>query len=1098
MSIVFSACTHQNEPLFIELPSSETGVDFQNTLTDSEDLNIRKYLYYYNGGGIAAGDLNNNGLPDLFFTGNQTHNKLYENLGDFKFRDITETAGIIDHERSWSTGVTMADITGNGYLDIFVSRVNYLGLEGKNQLFINNGNMTFTEMAPEYGVDFEGYTTQSVFFDYNNDGRLDLFILNHSFHSRYTHGEAELLRKRQDPKAGDRLFRNDGDKFTDVTAEAGIISSAVGYGLGVAISDINQNGYPDIYVGNDFHEDDYFYINNGDGTFTQRLYEMISHTSYSSMGNDIGDLNNDGLMDIVSMDMMAVSHRDYMSSTGPDSWMVMNAVKSYGFGEKNHRNTLQLNQGIGPDGLPKFSDIAFSSGAAITDWSWAALLADFNNNGFNDLFVTNGLPHRPTDLDVVKEINNNQQTFMGRETGASNQELIERMPSAFTHNYMFKNNGDLTFEEVSKAWGFEKPTASNGAVYADLNGNGRLDLVVNHINETASIYKNSTTEDGKSHYLQVSLKGDGLNTTGVGAKVFVYHKDKLFYREQFPARGFQSSVSHVLHMGLGDIENPDSLLVIWPDSRYQYLYEVPIDSRIQLDQKEAVGYFDYSLLQEKNQEQLFNSISESVLTSEVQLENDFSDFSREPLMPYMLSTRGSALAVGDITGNGLDDIYLGGSAGNPGKLFLQKEDGSFIKTEQPAFQLHYEFEDVDAIFFDANGNGFKDLYVVSGGNEYSENMPQLRDRLYLNNGEGIFIHAEDNIPDIRVNGSVVRAADLTEDGTLDLFVGGHSIPWQYGVTPKSTLLINDGTANFTDQTSLIAPDLEYIGNVTSAEWFSSDSNESSHLIVAGEWMPVTIFENRNGFLVKKDFGDDFPELHGLWQSLSVADLTQNGLPDIVAGNFGTNNRFQPHLSNPIYLYAHDFDGNGQSDPIIAYFSDDELMPFDQLDELLLQIPGLRHKVDSYSEFSQLNLSQLFSEEMLDQVQLKFINELRSTIFLNRGDGRFTVQYADNRLQHFPVMSMLLHDLDGDDHTDLLAGGNIFGVRPSIGGRQDSGYGLFMKGSGDATFSPIGFNESGFYSVNEIRSIGLLRRPNSGKLVLVVRNNDEPLLFNVNN
>ena len=1097
ISIVLSACTRHGEPLFLELPSSETGIDFINTITDSENLNIRQYLYYYNGGGIAAGDLNNNGLPDLFFTGNQTHNRLYENQGNFLFKDITEPAGIIDNEKSWSTGVTMADVNGNGFLDIYVSRVNYLGLEGKNQLFINNGDMTFTEMAHDYGVDFEGYTTQSLFFDYNNNGRLDLFILNHSFHSQFTHGEAELLRSRQDPKAGDKLFRNDGDKFTDVTTEAGIISSALGYGLGVAVTDITRNGYLDIYVGNDFHEDDYFYINNGDGTFSNRLYEMIPHTSYSSMGNDIGDLNNDGHMDIVSMDMMALKHQDYMSSAGPDPWTVTNILQSYGFGEKNHRNTLQLNQGISPDGLPKFSDIAFTSGVAITDWSWAPLLADFNNSGFKDLFVTNGLPHRPTDLDVVNEINMNRHTFMGRDVGPSNLELIERMPSVKVHNFMFRNNGNLTFEDVSEDWGFGEPSFSNGAVYADLNGNGRLDLVVNHINATASVYKNSTPLDENTHYLQVKLNGEDNNSTAIGAKVFVYHKDTIFHREQIPTRGFQSSVDHVLHFGLGAIEKPDSLLVIWPDSRFQYIYDVPVNSRIQMDQLNAEGYFDYSILKNGVQNELFYPAFDSVLSAVLHHENDFIDFSREPLIPYKLSTRGPALAVGDVTGNGLDDLFIGGSAGNQGVLFIQREEGSFVDIEQSVFELHYESEDVDAIFFDSNGNGLLDLYVVSGGNEYIQNSPQLRDRLYLNSGNGIFVYAENHLPDIRVNGSVVRAADLTGNGYSDLFVGGHSIPWQYGISSKSTLLINNGKGVFTDQTSQISPDLEYIGNVTSAQWFNSDAKGTSHLVVAGEWMPVTIFEYLNGSLVKKDFGEYFPELHGLWQSLTVADLTNNGLPDIVAGNFGTNNRFYPHLSNPIYLFVHDFDQNGQSDPLIAYYSDGELLPFDQLDELLLQITGLRHRVDSYTEFSKLNFSQIFGNEIVDLAQRKYINELRTTFFLNQGGGKFTVQYADTELQHFPVMSVLVHDFNGNGIKDLLAGGNILGVRPSIGGPQDSGYGLYMEGSGNGTFSPLGFNQSGFYVENEIRSIELINSPNSKKRIIVVRNSDKPFIFKLN-
>jgi hypothetical protein len=673
----------EDESLLTLLSSSETNITFENNVIDTPQFNILNYLYFYDGGGVAVGDLNNNGLPDIFFVGNMVPNKLYLNKGDFRFEDITEKAGVGGDEGSWSTGVTMADVNGNGYLDIYISRVNYLNKEGPNQLFINNGDLTFTEKAAEYGLDFRGYSTQAVFFDYNNSGRLDLFLLNHSFHGENTYGRAENLRRIHDPKAGDRLFRNDGGSCTDVTGEAGIISSALGYGLGVAVSDINKNGWPDIYVGNDFHEDDYLYMNNGDGTFTESLYKSVGHTSLSSMGNDIGDINNNGYVDIVSLDMMPEDHEIYMRSGGPDLEIIARTKKDFGFGEKNARNTLQINRGLSPDGVPRFSETAFSSGVAKTDWSWAALLMDLENNGYKDLFVTNGMVGRPNDLDFVARVRYNRERQAGGSVSEDEFELINLMPELKIPNYLFKNHDGQRFSNMAEEWGAGQPAISSGAAYADLNNNGRLDLVVNNTNMQAYIYRNNAPdpEEDNNRYLRVKLNGPEMNSTGIGAKVILYHKEQIFYQENFPTRGFQSSVEHVLHFGLGETPVVDSLMVILPDRRYEVKQQVETNRLIQLDNRDAEGEFDYSRLHRSYDNSLLGNVTGRTAVNFQHRENNFNDFNREPLMPYKLSTQGPALAVADISGNGLDDFYIGGAHRQSGRLFMQQEDGSFRRQE---------------------------------------------------------------------------------------------------------------------------------------------------------------------------------------------------------------------------------------------------------------------------------------------------------------------------------------------------------------------------------------------------------------------------------
>ena len=1089
-------CAEKADTKFELLHSSQSNIHFSNDLESTPEFNIQNYLYFYDGGGVAAGDINNNGLADLFFVGNMVENRLYLNKGNFEFEDITESAGIINDDGSWTTGVTMADVTGNGYLDIYVSRVNFLTKSGPNQLFINNGDNTFTERAAEFGLDFEGYSTQAAFFDYNNNGRLDLFLLNHTFHSEENFGQAEVIRQITDPKAGDKLFRNDDGHFTDVTEEAGIISSPLGYGLGLAITDINQNGYQDIYIGNDFHEDDYFYINNGDGTFTEAVYDMFGHTSNSSMGNDVGDVNNSGRMDVLSLDMMPEDHETFMRSGGPDLVPVANAKKNFGFGEKNNRNTLQVNRGPA-NGLPLFSETAFASGIAKTEWSWAALLADYNNNGFKDLFITNGIPRRPNDLDYVAALTQVREQYSGEELEQEEYKLIDMMPTVYLPNYMFKNNGDLTFSNANETWGFADPSYSNGAVYADLNNNGRLDLVVNNINKKAFIYKNTTADNDSTNYLKVKLNGEGDNTTGIGAKVFLYHDESVFYREQNPTRGFQSSVDHVLHFGLAERTRIDSLLVIWPGFKYQTLYDVEANQTVVLNQNEVSGEFDYSQLHASGNEPVFTNITHQKQIDHRHRENSFDDFAREPLMPYKLSTQGPALAVGDVNGNGLDDYYIGGARDFPGKLFLQNSDGTFTESEQEDFVSDRRSEDVDALFFDATGNGYPDLYVVSGGHEFSGNSFDLLDRVYINQGDGTFKKSYNSVPEFLVNGSVVKAADVNGNGHLDLFVGGHSVPWRYGIGPRSFILENNGRGVFEDITEETAPELETIGNVTSAEWIYQPGRELPDLVVVGEWMTIHYFENRGGNLVKRTEEAGLGHLQGLWQTVFTDDLTGNGHPDLIVGNFGNNSRIQASQQSPVNMYVNDFDDSGQTAPILSYFVDGEEKPFEQLDELRAQIPSITRGIRNYRDYASRNLSDLIDPQKLEESLKKQVRELRSIVLLNDGNGSYQKVPLPFDAQLFPVKAIHTDDFNGNGHKDILLAGNLYDVKPSMGGRQDAGYGLLLIGDGQGNFEAVHYHESGFLVKGQARSIQKLSSNNGTPQVIVARNNDSVMLFRLN-
>jgi len=1096
-SIIFSSCAAEEDYRFTLLSPEQTGINFENRVEDTVEFNIINYLYFYDGGGVAVGDINNNGLPDIYFTANDGPDRLYINQGDFQFEDVTEQAGVFTDDEGWSTGVTMADVNGDRFLDIYVSRVTFLEKRGANQLFINNGDGTFEEKAAEYGLDFEGYSTQAVFFDYDLDGDLDLFLLNHTMHGENSYGQADLLREMTDPKAGDKLFRNDGDKFTDVTEESGIYSSQLGYGLGVAVSDITQNGLPDIYVGNDFHEDDYLYLNNGDGTFREALAEAMQHTSRSSMGNDTGDINNDLRPDIMSLDMMPSDDEVLMRSGGADLKMISDTKEQFGFKPQFARNTLQLNRGFNDQNIPMFSDIGFASGVAATDWSWSPLFMDMDNSGSNDIFITNGIYRRPNDLDYIRKVRSEDIQESMSDFSEKDLDVIGEMPEVKIPNIAFKNNGDLTFSNMSKEWGLADPGFSNGAAYADLNNDGTLDLVINNVNMPAWIYRNDTDSEQGANYLKVRLKGTGMNTSGIGAKVIMFYGGQKIYREQMPTRGFQSSVDHILHAGLGTSDQLDSLLVIWPDKRYQVLKNVSANQTIEFNQDDASGEFDYQTLHDNTGDRIFSDFTEKSNINFRHEKSTFDDFRREPLIPYKTSTAGPALAVADLNGDGLDDFFIGGAKWQPGEIWFQNQDGTFNRSDPENFVEDREAEDVDAIFFDANGNGFQDLYVVSGGNEKTGNDTALLDRLYINDGNGNFTKSAERLPEFFINGGVVAAEDFDGDGAVDLFVGGKSVPWSYGLSPESILLKNDGSGTFTDITEDIAPELGRIGMLNDAVWKDLNGSGFPELILAGEWMPVTIFSYDGEEFTDISESLGLAKTGGLWQSVHAADVTGNGHTDLVMGNFGENSRLTASPEHPLRLYVNDFDQSGQSAPVIAKERNNMWYTFESLDELMLQIRSVGDEFTTYEDFSVTPVNEMLDAQLIQEAVQKDLQMTYSVILENSGEGFFHIRKLPLKAQLSSVMDSNSGDFNGDGLPDLLLAGNLYDVKPGVGGRQDASLGLMMTGTGNGDFKTLEFGKSGFLVEGEAREIRVVRGANGKRMILVARYDDHPLVFELN-
>lgn len=1071
LGMLFLICSckpgeREKNELLTLLSPARTKVNFNNQLTETEQFNIIQYLYFNNGAGVAAGDINNDGLTDLYFTSNQNPNKLYLNKGNLEFEDITDEAGVAG-KGDWKTGVTMADVNGDGLLDIYVCEVgNYKVIHGKNQLFINQGDLTFKDEAHEYGLDFQGFSTQAAFFDYDMDGDLDMYLLNHSVHSSRSYGPS-TLRFDHDSLSGDRLYRNDivdGKRvFRDVATMAGIYNSQIGYGLGVNVSDINNDGYPDIYIDNDFHEDDYLYINNGNGTFSERLAESIQHTSRSSMGNDIGDINNDGLMDIIVLDMLPEDEKIRNQSGGEDDYELFNLKLEHGYGYQFVRNTLQLNLGGG-----LFSEIGRLSGVYATDWSWSPLFCDVDNDGWKDLFITNGIYRRANDLEYVKFLKKNGFFALDNNKNAPDSVLYNKMPLYPNVSYIYRNNGDLTFSNMAKEWGFNTPSYSNGSSYADLDNDGDLDLISNNINGQAFIYMNNASARSDNHFLTAVLKGNGMNTHGIGARVSVYCKGQMQVAEQFTTRGFLSASSDVLHFGLGSATIVDSVLVRWPDLSEQVIKDVPANKVITLELKNA----GKPVKGNPKDQGVLKLFSKTVIPGlDYRHEEDpYVEFTREHLIPHSLLNEGPALAVGDFNGDKMDDLFVGGAKGQTSSIFFQQNDGTFKPYVAPALIKDLYSEDVDAAAFDADGDSDLDLYIVRGGNSVQVGNPLLEDRLLINNGKGEFSEGEkESLPFTANNGSCARPCDFDGDGDMDLFVGSRSIPGIYGLSPNQIFLENDGKGHFKDVTDSRMKELKKIGMVTDASWMDYDKDGDKDLLVVGEWMKVCIFRNDKGYFTDVTDKAGLGETSGWWNCISTADVDADGDLDIVAGNLGLNSILKASVKEPVEMYLNDFDNNGSLDQIICSYQDGISYPVASLDEMTIQMPFLGKKFESYSDFGGKTVKDIFGKIAIEQSTVKKAELFESCQFLNNGDGTFEIKKLPIISQVSPVRDIVIRDFDSDGKTDLILVGNDYSERPSLG-RYDASYGWCLLGDSSLGYKTLMPVKSGLYIKGDSRRI----------------------------
>ncbi len=1073
---------------FYSIPSTQSNIDFENTLDESDDFNIIEYLYFYNGAGVAIGDINNDGLPDLYFSSNQHPNKLYLNKGGFHFEDITLRAGV-GGEGNWKTGVTMADVNGDGLLDIFSCGVgSYKKFKGRNQLFINNGDLTFTDMTTSYGLDFKGFSTQASFFDYDNDGDLDMFLVNHAVHTTRSYGHA-MLRYQSDPFAGDKLYRNEfipsgSMRFTEVTSQAGILNSQIGYGLAVGISDLNRDGYLDIYVSNDFNENDYLYINQGNGTFRQELEKAIPHSSRFSMGNDIADINNDGWTDILTLDMLPKDEEVIKTTAGEDSYEIYDFRLKYGYHYQFLRNALQLNQGLDAQGNLMFSDIAPLAGVEATDWSWSPTLADFDNDGNKDLFITNGIVGRPNDLDYINYISHDSaQRFF------SDQQLSEQMPSGKVPNVFFRNDGDLTFSDVTNAWTGGESSLSNGAAYGDLDNDGDLDLVVNNINGKPFIYRNDIAQDSGG-YVNLIFQGEEKNSFGIGVSVMVYAGNRMFFQEQIPTRGWLSSVDYKMHVGVGNVPQIDSMLVSWPGNTSQWLYAIKVNATVTLKKSESLSHNT-----KRSPKAIRPLLAEQDDIPFKHRENDFISFNAERPIPDMLSTEGPALAIGDVNGDKLDDVFVGGATGQEGAIFIQQIKGTFGRTSQPAIAADSLAEDTDAILFDADGNGSQDLMVVSGGQQFGSGSVNLMPRLYINDGRGKF--AKGKLPAVYVNASCIRASDIDDDGDMDVFIGGSVVPGKYGLDPPVFLWINDGNGNFEDRTKQLWPtssgDLVLPGMVNDALWADVNGDKREDLIMVGSWMPVTVLiQNDSGYFkdMTKAFG--LAETNGWWHSVAAQDMDGDGDVDLIAGNAGLNCRLRPSEKEPVGMLIGDIDGNNSLDHLLTYYNHGIRYPFISRDQLVKQVPSLKKRFLKYSSYKDVRVEDILSPDQQEKFIHKEAFTFASSYIENLGNGKFEVTPLPLESQVFPIYAICIEDIDGDGSSDLLVAGNLTAVQPDIG-RFDGGYGLLLKGNGKGQFTAQTAQASGFVVKGQARDIKKARGVKR-KLFVSSRNNDTPKVY----
>jgi hypothetical protein len=1092
---LFTDCQHTKkventkDTLFELIPPEASGVNFINKIINDKGLNVFLYRNFYNGGGVAIGDINNDGLADIYLTSNLEKNKLYLNLGNFKFKDITASS-ITGGEHAWSTGVVMVDINCDGFLDIYVCNAgNSKDDNRKNELFINNGDLTFSEKAEEYGLADNGLTTHAVFFDYDVDGDLDAFILNNSFIPANSLGYSNMRSVRSEnwdvPEmlkgGGDKLLRNDNGKFKDVSEEAGIYGSLIAFGMGVTVGDINQDMLPDIYVSNDFYERDYLYINNGDGTFKESIKNDMGHLSLSSMGADMADINNDGFSDICVIDMLPEGDTRLKKTTEFESYDIYNLKVERDFYHQFLQNTLQLN-----NGNETFSEIAFYSGVAQTDWSWGPLIFDMDNDGYQDIFVTNGIYQDLTDQDFIDFFANKiVQKMIISGIKEEVDSIFKKMPNNPIPNYGFRNNGDLTFTNKSAEWGLNTPSFSNGAAYGDLDNDGDLDLVVNNVNQPCFVYKNLTSEKTGNHYLKVRLKGEGKNTFGIGSVVNAWFDGQIHKRELVPSRGFQSSVDPVLNFGLGKAFRVDSVKVIWPNRKTQVVENISGDQLITFDIKDATKKEQFIRSSKTENEKLVECIS----PFDPHKENSYVDFDFEGLITQMLSREGPPMDVADLNNDGRDDVFIGGATGYAGKIYLQSPEGKMILQTNDCFEKDKKYEDTAARFLDADGDGDLDLYVGSGGNDKEPESELLRDRLYINNGKGAFEQAAGAIPDFRYNTSVVAPYDFDQDGDIDLFVGSLSVSRIYGINPRHYLLENDGHGKFKDITEARAYKFRNMGMVTDAAWQDLDSDGLKDLVVAGQWMAPVIYHNSGHGL--SPVATSLDTLSGWWNAVSVTDLDNDGDMDMVLGNRGNNTYLKVSRMAPVKMFVNDFDNNGSIEQIFTRYIEGRDKPIALKRELTAQLPSLQKNNVTFAGYAEKSIYELIPDDIIKNSILKEVTISESILAYNEGKNQYRIEALPKEIQFTCVNTILATDLNGDNYKDLILGENNFSFKPQFG-RLDAGFAHLMMGSDTGFMKPELIGTSGQGVVKSIKEITIKNQ----KYIILGINDDRPKLYKV--
>ena len=1074
ISLILIGCSKKENLLFEKLDVKNTNINFTNELLPSKNISILDYLYYYNGGGVALGDMNNDGLVDIYFSSNQGKNKLYLNKGNNKFEDITGKAGV-EGQSDWSSGTVMADVNGDGFLDIYVCAVVGInGFEGHNELFINNKNNTFTESAAEYGLDLDNYSSSAAFFDYDLDGDLDMYLLNHAVHSELSFGNAAIRNKRS-YECGDKLFQNNNGKFVDVSEKAGIFGGANGYGLGLAVADFNLDGYPDIYVGNDFHEDDYYYLNNGDGTFTESLKQYFGHTSRFSMGVDVADVNHDGFPDIMTLDMLPEDEKALKSSLGDDNVQMMKMrTEKLGYHYQYSRNMLQLNQAG-----QCFTETALLSGVAATDWSWSTLFADYDQDGEQDIFVSNGIPKRPNDLDYVKYYSNDQVKTKITTTKLLDKQALNKMPKGNVPNYIFQGGKDLKFLDKSKDWIEKDSIISNGSGYADIDNDGDLDIITNNINAVASVYCNQTNT--KSNYLKIKLRFQGQNTFGIGSKVISYSKGNKQFKELQTTRGFQSSSEPIVHFGYGKISMLDSIVVIWPDKTFQTLKGVKTNQTLTIKPNAIRKNFDYKTLYPRVLP-ILQKISSNLGINFTHYENDYIDFTVQKLIPYQRSDRGPATAIGDLNGDGKDDIFFGGSKGEKAAIYVQNNSGFALK-EYSVVKNDSVFEDIAAVIADFNLDKKNDLFIASGG---GENASNLQDRLYLN---GINQLTKTTLPNLAQNASVVKSFDYDSDGDLDIFIGNNSLNNRFGSSSECFLLNNKKGAF----TLVQSKTFEGIGMVTDAVFTDFNQDGKYDIIVVGEWMKPTFFANKNGKFTNVTQTVSPEENNGLWQSVLPFDIDKDGDLDYLVGNWGVNTKFKASTTFPMKMYYDDFDTNGTFETIVAIEKNGSYYTTLGLDELAEQFSGmLKKKFVSYKSFAGKKLEDIFDPKTLEKAKLYQVHNLKSG-YLKNENGKLTFIPFTNKLQVAPINCFVKANFDSDKEEEVFAAGNYSGVTP-YHSRLDGFAGALIKNNKQIYLgNEIGIN----LTQKAVRHLDILTY-NNKKYMLVTINNKPVEVYEINN